>query len=973
MQEHIFHRIYRQLNPQQKEAVDWVEGPLMVVAGPGTGKTQVVAMRIAQILRRTQMEPRNILALTFTEAGVITLRERVVDLVGPAGYQVSINTFHSFASEIISSFGYCFAFADELKQISEIARLKILKETIMTSSNLQRLRPPRSPAFLITKISQAIKALKQEGVTPDRLSELAVAELKELDELPKAKKLLRQAQIERNIELVEIYRQYQQNLSADGWYDYEDIINFLADGLQTNSEVRAYCQERYQYILVDEFQDSNNTQNRIVELLAGFFATPNHCVVGDDKQAIYRFQGASVANMLHFFQRYPDLKLIILKKNYRSSAAILNSAACSIAHNQHQLANFLPKVSQTKLESVSRAGPKPCLLAHTSETDQQIWLAQAIAAGQKKGLLLKDMAVLTRTNTLARQIAVSLIKSGISTNAKTTEDWLDQPIVKHMLLILNAINNPAENSIVALGLKVLTDANELPELLAVIEQAEKNKKHVVSFSSRGASKSLARHLSQILAWYKQATVEPLAKLVDEVMRYYLQHGSSISCSSYQLESLAQLIRSATTASAAGLSLDQWLEDLALARSYRVSQSQGLNADPEGVFISTVHGAKGMEFTSVFMVGLSENYWSSGKTREVIVLPKAILSLKDWQDDLLEDERRLFYVGITRARRYLYLSYAKHLSDDRETLPCQYLSEIETTLRAVSQPAKDNRSLARTSEIHQSAEILSAQELRQIRQIVKERPFSATDLIAYLACPRRYLLQRIFHFPSPPNYSLMFGNAIHRALERFSRLHRARKRLPSKRQLQELFIEALSDEPLGDNLEVALSRGRSILASYYDRYSSAWQPSVSLEYNFRAHHVVVNKIWITGRCDRIDLIDPVSRSVRVVDYKTGSRAKSVREIKGETKNSRPDLWLQLLFYAVLAKNDPFFPYKAKTFSLAFVDDQEKFPFRDFSFSNEQIREMEKLISATWQEIISRKDFPHLGKDDDPGCWLCRLLG
>jgi len=974
MQEEKYLEAYRQLNSQQREAVDCIEGPVMVVAGPGTGKTQVVAMRIAQILRLTQMEPRNILALTFTDAGATALRERLVALIGPAGYQVSTNTFHSFAGEIINTFSYCFAFADELKQIDEVSRLKLIKNIVARRADLKYLRPPRSPNFMVRKIADAIKTLKQESISSKRLLELADAERNELDGLTLAKRTLRQAQIDRNIELADIFSQYQQELALEGWYDYEDIINFLANGLETNAEIRAYCQERYQYILVDEFQDSNNAQNRIVELLAGFFTSPNLCVVGDDKQAIYRFQGASVANMFFFYKKYPDLKLIILRKNYRSSAKILSCASSLIENNQQQIANYLPNIKPVRLQSVYRAGPAPRLAVHNTEEDELLWLERAISAQRKKGLCLKEIAVLTRTNLLARQAAKFLVRAGLAVNAKLAEDWLEEPAVKHMLLILKAINDPSDNSVMAPALKVLTSVENLSELLSVISQASQLDQPIISVLERDGTEAVRKVVYQILSWHQQMAVKPLVELVEEVVAFYLRQDITISALSYEIRSLAELLNSAKAAAVlAETPLGKWLDDLQLMRVYKLAQTKDLNSDPEGIFVSTVHGAKGLEFTSVYMIGTSENYWSTAKKREIIVLPNEIVPISDWRENLIEDERRLFYVGLTRAKLSLFLSYAKFSSQGQEVLPCQFLTEIQSHLRPTTSRPKRDRLVFSSAERNKETKGLTEPELRLIRQIIKERPFSATDMATYLACPRRYLLQQVYRFPSPQNYSLMFGNAIHRALERFSRLIKAKKQLPPKIKLQELFSEVIRDEPLGENMEAALGRGKSILAGYYDKFASSWQPSLALEYNFRPHHVMLEDVWITGKCDRIDLIDPIARSVRIIDYKTGSRGKSMAEIKGETKNSRPDMWWQLLFYAVLAKNDPLFPYQAQTFSLVFVDDQQKFPVRDFVFSGREIKEMEQMIVRTWHEILNRTDFPHLGQDDDQGCWLCRLLG
>jgi len=366
MSDQKFERELVKLNKAQRQAVETIEGPVMVVAGPGTGKTQVVAMRIANILRQTQLGARNILALTFTEAGVTALRTRLEKLIGADAYQVTIATFHGFANQIITTFPYVFGFTTEATSVTELERLQIIDQ-ILSSQTFTALRPLRSPTFHVPAIAQAIRVCKQEAVEPETLIELARAQFQPSSaKITDAKQKLAQRDLAINLELAEVYRQYQAALVARHLYDYEDMVLFAISAIKNNPEIRAYYQERYHYLLVDEYQDTNNSQNALVESLADFFDNPNVFVVGDDKQAIYRFQGASVANMLHFTKKYPQMKIISLEENYRSLPEILTTAQDLISRNSHQLLSYLPdqiaglkptRKAATRLELHSFADP----------------------------------------------------------------------------------------------------------------------------------------------------------------------------------------------------------------------------------------------------------------------------------------------------------------------------------------------------------------------------------------------------------------------------------------------------------------------------------------------------------------------------------------------------------------------------------------------------------------------------------------
>jgi ferredoxin-NADP reductase len=437
-----FARALRRLNAEQLKAVQTIEGPVMVLAGPGTGKTQVVAMRVAQILQQTQLGAQNVLALTFTEAGVTALKQRLTTLIGEDAYRVTVATFHGFARQVIETFPYVFAKTQPLTQLGDLERFVLLEE-IVAGQALKALQPIRAPRYFLQEISQAIRQCKQEAVTPEILQDLAEQEYRsgQATKLTKVAAAALEAAYQRRLELARVLEAYQTELTARSLYDYEDLILLVTDALQNDVDVRSYFQERYQYLLVDEYQDTNNAQNALVEALADFFTRPNLFVVGDDKQAIYRFQGASVANLLHFQKRYPDIAVISLKENYRSTPEILAVAEKLIGHNQHQITQYLPDVT-TALTSTRPSGTTPQVVMLDSLLAEQAFIRETLQKLKADGVAWSEMAVLWRTNAQARQLRQFLLKNDIPVAASDERNLFGQPEITLFLQVLTAVADP---------------------------------------------------------------------------------------------------------------------------------------------------------------------------------------------------------------------------------------------------------------------------------------------------------------------------------------------------------------------------------------------------------------------------------------------------------------------------------------------------------------------------------------------------
>ena len=368
-QQAAFESIYKNLNQAQKQAVDTIEGPVMVIAGPGTGKTQILGARIGKILLETDTAPENILCLTYTDAGAIAMRKRLVSFIGTSAYKVNISTFHSFCNDIIQDNLSLFD-KTSLDPISELEKIELLKKLIDGFEKNNPLKRYRGDVYFeMSNLAKLFSAMKKEGWTSSYLIEKINTYIQEIpfrEEFIYKRKYkqfeagsLKQGLVDIEMEKMEKLKAavasfdvYQSLMKSHNRYDFDDMINWVLNAFNENKNLLAQYQERYLYILVDEFQDTSGTQNALIKLLVNYWEQPNLFVVGDDDQSIFRFQGANVENMLHFQKDYvQDVLMIILENNYRSTQPILDASTIIINNNQERLVNKIKGLEKKLIAS----------------------------------------------------------------------------------------------------------------------------------------------------------------------------------------------------------------------------------------------------------------------------------------------------------------------------------------------------------------------------------------------------------------------------------------------------------------------------------------------------------------------------------------------------------------------------------------------------------------------------------------------
>jgi DNA helicase-2/ATP-dependent DNA helicase PcrA len=1011
-----FDELYAQLNEEQKMAVDTIEGPVMVVAGAGTGKTQVLTLRIANILKQTQLNPRNILALTFTENAAQNMRKRLVKVIGAAAYSVGIYTFHGFANLVITEFPYKFQFAKELQQLDEIQQIEII-EKLLDTLDLEQLRPPRAPHHYLREIISRIGELKKENVTPKELAEITATLKDQLEQDPasfhekgahkgKMKATIAEEikQLGRCNELATIYSKYQEALQEKGLYDYEDMILFVIKQFEVDEELKQYYQERFQYILVDEYQDTNNAQNRLVEQLADFFESPNVFVVGDDKQSIFRFQGASLANMLTFYQKYPDMKVISLRHNYRSHQTILDGSHHVIGNAKERITTYLQGIEDQLIASHPRfvtptsetdqsGGVAPVCLATFSSPDiERYWIATQIEQLLAKGVPAEEIAIIYKENREAEPFADLLGRLNIPFNLERGSNVLADADIRRLMTILKTIQDPNDSQALFEFMHYDFTGVAGIDLLRVMAHRAKNRQSLLELLDtlnetdiELTDKQRLLDLYSKLGEWRQASAN---KSLPELVELVLQESGllqQITSSPTRIERLHRLRRffdevKRLATRNTELRLEHFLQHIELLVNNNIQlvpEPLDLGERQGTVRLMTAHKAKGLEFSHVFLPNLTDKHWGNTSRRTLIKLPGSIIAQPQLNpDEKNEDDRRLFYVAMTRAKEHLYLTHAT-ASNGRELLPTQFLAEIDPDIIDVVDTS--------TSEIEAGAHLLvlfspiaetnfSEQEAAYLRELIAQQPITPTGLNNYLRCPKGYLYKNLLRIPTAKGAQQGYGTAIHAAMQAFFLKHKATKHVPSLDDLIQAFTDALDKEILSTTEYTDFLRtGKEVLTKYYERHLKSVTPTVAVEYSFAHHHVLLKSddgdIQITGVLDKLELLDPKTNSVRVIDYKTG-RARSRNEIEGKTASADEDYKRQLIFYQMLADLDPQFPYKVTETGLAFVDDGGRFPIELFEITKDEVEDLKTLIKNVYKQMLTL-EFPHLPDPNRPPCDFCEM--
>ena len=984
-----FEELYERLNPAQKKAVDAIDGPVMVVAGPGTGKTSILTLRIANILKRTDTPAECVLALTFTESSAYNMRRKLVEIVGSEGYKVNISTFHGFCNGIIKEYPERFPRIIGSTAMTDIDQIKTI-EKVITDSELELLRPYGDPLYYVKPTLNVIKSLKREGYGTEELKqsikqqEKSFAAISDLIHEKGAHKgkmkgeyVKEKEHIEKNKELLKLFEGYEAVIAKKKQYDYEDMIVEVIKALRSEPEFLLILQESYQYILADEHQDANNAQNAILELLSNFHASPNLFIVGDEKQAIFRFQGASFENFLYFKKLYPKALLINLEENYRSQQGILDASHSLIENN---VASEVFARVRLKANSKHKAA---LITVHEFQGEdlEHFFIANDIKKKVNLGTKPEDIAVLYRDNRDAFPIAAALERLGVSCKILSDQDMLRDPHIRKLILIFRGLSNLADNE--ALGKLLFVDflGLNIMEVFKIFQKAKDERKQFQEVL-RGESSEFFKRL---VGWASLAKNKPFSEVFETVVRESGFLADSLK-SDQSLERLRVL--EAFFAEIRKLSsgvkeyfLTDFVEYLDLVDDHGLLiKSAGTGDFSKGVRLMTAHKSKGLEFKHVYIAGCFDGHWGNKKDRKYFHIK--LLGGDDEGGGKIEDERRLFYVALTRAKQTVSISYATEGREGKEQLPSQFIEEIEPKLKEKvdsTSVEKLYQALPAFNFTEKSSPKVSITDKEYIKNLFLERGMSVTDLNNYLECPWRYFFVNLIRLPQSQTKHQIYGNAVHETLQSFFNKYREEADM-SRKEFLELFEYNLGRKPLAsaDYKELHL-KGLKSLGGYYDTYKNTWPRNVITEYNIRGVHLPVTigddsyDILLKGNLDKIELSED-EHSVNVVDYKTG-KAKSRNELEGKTKNADGNEKRQLVFYKLLLGLDEAKRYEMKSAELDFTEPDEKMRYKKerFEITNGEVIELKSVIAKTAGEIINLEFWDKACAEKDcEHCALRRLL-
>lgn len=922
------------MNEKQREAVEAIEGPVMVMAGPGTGKTQVLAMRIAQILEKTDTEAGSVLALTFSDAGARAMRERLLDLIGVTAYEVNVETFHGYCTRIIAQNQEKFLIAPNPKPLSELERYEVIKK-ILEKDSFEYLKPAGDIYYYVRAIVSSIADLKREGVGVVKYEKLIGEEKDILENLIEESKSSNRGmkgriaemekKVNKNKELLVLYGKYQQDLITRSRFDFEDMINFVTSALEKDEELRLIVQEGVQYLLVDEYQDTNNAQNKLVELLTDFWGEKaNVFVVGDPKQSIYRFQGASLENVNWFKRKFLNAQIIGLKENYRSTQKILDSA--------------YGVMKEDVIRSVGEVGNNVRVVECRDNLSEDYFVAKEIKRLIDGGEKPSEISVIYRNNKDAEGVAKMCLSMGVNISVVGGEDVLTDGVVRQLINMIRTIQS------IKLG-------KEAVDLFTILNYPYIAEKGALALTRRANQEGVKlfdilpeKEIKQkIKRWIRREATSTLPELVSEIILEsgLLAYAENLPEKLLKINRLRTFIEFANEVfeEKPGADLAELLRQIELMRENKLKLAEKeMGEASDCVRLTTAHGAKGLEWNHVFLYKVLNKKWGNVTERQLIKLPEGILKFNE-EEDKNADERRLFFVALTRARKSVTISY----NGEEGNLPSQFVEEIPENLREKLIVEETESQLADSL----TALVLPTPEPKidndgLLDGIINDFCLSATGLNQYLECHYRFLLESLIRVPEIPTTALAFGSAVHKALE-------VAGKKPGLATLLSVFEKYFSQAVVPEaEKKHRLVMGKKMLEAYWKEAGGELGKGVAFEKRLGG-----KEVGLIGKMDRVEIIE--GRKVRVVDYKTGM-AKSLGEIEGTTANSEGQLKRQMVFYKILAEADKSFPYKVAETVLDFVESPyrvNKWIKRTVVPTEKDVEEVKTLIEETKKNIKNKQ--------------------
>ncbi len=922
------------LNDEQLTAVKHKIGPLLIIAGAGTGKTKVITERIKYLIVDQKIPPSDILALTFTEKAAYEMQERV-DVLLPYGYtNLWIHTFHSFCDRVLRDEAHNIGLDSNYKLMTEAEAVLLMRNNIF-DLGLKIFRPLGNPTKFLDDLLTHFSRLKDEDVTPEEYIKWA---RKQKDEESKE-----------YLELADAYQKYEDLKVKNSLMDFADLISNTLLLFRTRPAILKKFQKKFQFILVDEFQDTNYAQNELAILLSG--DDRNITVVADDDQSIYRFRGAAVSNVLQFKKNYPDSEVITLINNYRSTPNILDASYALIQHNNPNRLEIVEKINK-KLKSQSKKAGAEIELIHELKAEDE---AQAIA--QKilelaKDYEYKDIAILGRANNHLQAITTALQRNRIPYQFLGPGYLFQQDEVKDLIAYLTFLTNLSDS--VSLFRVLSMDIFQIPyiELNYLLNFAKKRNLSLFESLEDLNQSFLKPETQSKLTSFKKMAEHHLEKsrkdqagqilyyfLVDSGLFQSLQHTNSVS-QERRIQNIAKFfdrVKNFETerTDANIFTLVEWLSLMSQMGDSPTAADVDTR-DRNGVNLLTVHSSKGLEFDVVFLVNLISDRFPSRERSERIPLPAEIIKeqLPTDVDFHMEEERRLFYVGMTRARQRLYFTAADYYGTGKR--PRKLSPFIFEALPKLEQRKREEESIKQLS----LSDVLSSYKEEEIkeepRKETKVSYITFSNLQTFDICPMHYKARVIFNIPTPPAAVQSFGVSIHNTLYKLYKYAQEGKTLGLEELLDLLKNEWISEGYNGKkHEEERFIQANQLIREFYKTQFNPRLIPLGLELPFS--FTLKNEVKVFGKIDRID---ETPEGIEIIDYKTGEDNPKAKKAHA----------LQLAIYALAATRvkDPIFnvgPDKI-TLTIHFLEGNTK---KSMKFTKDDLDKLEDDLLEKIKEI------------------------
>ncbi len=992
-----FEKIYSSLNTQQKKAVDCIEGPVMVIAGPGTGKTQILASRIMNILRQQEVAAQNILCLTYTEAGARAMQKRLIGFMGNDAYKVNIHTFHGLCNKIISEYPERFS-KRELRVMDDLERIELVQQLIDELPHKSLLKDYSDYLHNNTRnqILSLWRYMKEENKGVD-FFKFHIDRFKNDEELLKAtfpKELtwsrppkdsgikkgdLKEKDVKdwfhswsQLLEAAELLSKYEELKRAQGVYEFEDMIQWVLRELKNDEEFKMSIQERFQYVLVDEYQDTSGVQNDILKLLIDFWEdNPNCFVVGDDDQSIYSFQGAKVSNMLEFKHRYAEnITTIVLTENYRSSSAILKASDSLISNNVLRLVNDDASLSKKLTCGGANAeypAVEPEIRQFSNQFHEAVGIVQSIEQLIKSNVKPSEIAIIYSKNKFAEEFLPLFNDKKIPFVLSKKVDILTEPIIQLLMnwldFLLKESENPnsGEYQLYNLLLSEIYGFNPMNLNRIMVNYYDEKRKNanfglglreyfedIAKKESITDAQKLKLLISHTNEWIRIANSETVGSLIGRIYAEggFVSFASNKQDNGWSMEVLHTFLSfvNAQAERHPFLTLKELLSKLQTMQSQNVPiQMEKRLGNADGVQMVTAHSSKGLEYDYVYIIQSNEKEWEkdSGvampyKLREL--LEGANIRTDEVQAKELrqEERRRLFFVALTRAKLSATISYAsvKVGSSSSNVTPSKFIGESrpEFFQMNLKDEVFDLETLKyaqqRTLQL-QNAPTLDIDPKDWLKDRVEQFVFSPSSIKSIIECGIGFYYNNIVRIPSAPNEYTAYGNAIHGTLrvllEKFVKVDK----WPNIGELSDVFMHQMNRYRGGftqKQFENRLKQGLELLPLILEKKRDEYltYPQFKTEFSIQAN---VNGVALKGMIDKV-VIDG-DRSI-IFDYKTGKtkniEKKSVpnKVVSGkDTKKLPPDYWFQVGIYSLMIKHSTETPWKCNTARIeAMSEDQDR---------------------------------------------------